>query len=105
MENLATWVNNIVGIIGAVVGIIGIKNMRDAKNIMNSIQTIIKTDVKIVKNGLDSYTMIKLSEDTARKEATKVIGESIGPIEELDIVKLFEEASAPDETPSKINSK
>ncbi|MEN6349516.1 MAG: hypothetical protein ABFD08_09020 [Syntrophomonas sp.] len=74
----STIINTSVGIIGIIVGIIGWKSLSSATNIKNSIKglnnsTIQQAQTITVNNGLDTYAVIKLSQETTQEELTEIV--------------------------------
>lgn len=64
----------IVGLIGVIVGVIGWKSLTTATKIKNNARTGNGSTVQqanSIHNGLDSYTVIKLSKETAQQELEK----------------------------------
>lgn len=74
----STIINTGVGIIGIIVGIIGWKSLSSATKIKNSIKGVNNSTVQqaqtiTVNNGLDTYAVIKLSQETTQEELTEIV--------------------------------
>lgn len=74
----STIINTSIGIIGIIVGIIGWKSLSSAIKIRNIIKNIQNSTVQQaqtikVNNGLDTYAVIKLSQETTQEELTEIV--------------------------------
>ena len=70
-----TIINTVVGIIGIIVGVIGWKSLSTAIKIKNEIKANTVQQAQIINNGMDSFAVIKLTEETTKQELVKIIEE------------------------------
>lgn len=78
MNDIATWLNTLVGVIGIVVGIIGWKSLSAAVKIRNNLNASGGSTIQqaqVISNGLDAYAVIRLSRDTTKEELQKIVNE------------------------------
>ena len=78
----STTLNTIVGIVGIIstvvgiiVGIIGGKSLSTAIKIKNNVKADTVQQAQVIHNGLDTYAVIKLSQDATREELEKTVEE------------------------------
>ena len=94
-----TWINTGVGIIGIVVGIIGWKSLSTATKIKNTIKADKAATVQqaqVIKNGLDSYAVIRLTRETTKEELQKAIAD-LQPLVWEDLDDMSEKVNATNE--------
>ena len=78
MNDIATWLNTLVGVIGIIVGIIGWKSLSAAVKIRNNLNASGGSTIQqaqVISNGLDDYAVIRLSRDTTKEELQKIVNE------------------------------
>lgn len=78
MNDIATWLNTLVGVIGIIVGIIGWKSLSAAVKIRNNLNASGGSTIQqaqVISNGLDAYAVIRLSRDTTKEELQKIVDE------------------------------
>lgn len=78
MNDIATWLNTLVGVIGIIVGIIGWKSLSAAVKIRNNLNASGGSTIQqaqVISNGLDTYAVIRLSRDTTKEELQKIVDE------------------------------
>ena len=78
MNDIATWLNTLVGVIGIIVGIIGWKSLSAADKIRNNLNASGGSTIQqaqVISNGLDDYAVIRLSRDTTKEELQKIVNE------------------------------
>ena len=75
-QDVCAIINTVVGIIGIIVGIIGGKALSAANKNRSKIKNANNSTIQqaqIINNGLDSYAVIKLSQETTQEELANII--------------------------------